>query len=328
MKTVVGLFKNTGDAQTTLARFASLGLSPSQMGVLSSSGDASTGARSFDLPELGRVSVNGLMLKFFDEPAMQGSQRGVADALLRMGVSKEDAARCVAGLKKGGVLEAVVVEDSREADAVAIMEGRTTRRTGASGARSTAAPARRTGPTEDVVIPVVREELRIGKQAIDAGGVRVTTHVPARPVEKTVTIREERVNIERRIVDRPIEDYDEVFRDRQLELKAMSEEPLIAKRAHVVEEIRVHKDTTERVEHVHDTLRHTDVELSELPSEHGGQTRSLGPAYEFGRQIRARMPGRTWLELEGQARARWEETNPGTWDRYGDAVRAGWETDE
>ena len=77
---------------------------------------------------------------------------------------------------------------------------------------------------------------------------------------------EERITVNRRVVDRPIDDGQaDTFRDRSLEIKASAEEPIITKRAHVVEEIRIHKDRTERVETVNDTLRHTEVELSELP---------------------------------------------------------------
>jgi uncharacterized protein (TIGR02271 family) len=125
---------------------------------------------------------------------------------------------------------------------------------------------RRTTSDTDIVIPIVEEEMSIGKREVDAGGVRVSTHVTARPVNKTVTVIEERINVERRVVDRPIDDgRPDTFGDRSFELKATAEEPFITKRAHVVEEIRIHKDRTERVEAVDDTLRHTEVELSELP---------------------------------------------------------------
>jgi uncharacterized protein (TIGR02271 family) len=318
MKTVVGLFKNEGDAQSTLGPFARLGLTPNQVGTLSTAG--APGASSLDLGDLGRASANGAMLKLLDEATLRKGSEGVMAALLRIGVSHTDAARCVAGLKRGGVLEAVVVDDSREADVLAIMEGRPRQE---SRARAQEAWAR----DKDIVIPVIEEELTIGTRQVDAGGVRVTTHVSARPVEKTVTVREERVTVERRVVDRPIDEYEDAFGERTLEMKASGEEPVVSKRAHVVEEIRVHKDTTERVQRVQDTLRHTDVELADLPGDRSYlQSQRSGPAYEFGQQLRSRLPGRTWDELERQAKAKWDETNPGTWDRYSDVIRAGWET--
>lgn len=195
---------------------------------------------------------------------------------------------------------------------------------------------------DDIVIPVVEEELRVAKREVDAGGVRVSTHVREVPIEKTVTIREERVTIERNVVDRTVDPRDEAFLDRAFDMEATSEEPVITKRAHVVEEIRIHKDRTERVERINDTLRHTDVQVSSLPAERafdvspykthfereygpGYEIRDLAPAYEFGERVyRTTGPGGDWTIAEVDARATWEERQPGTWDRFREAIRAGW----
>src|SRR5690242_12849276 len=45
-------------------------------------------------------------------------------------------------------------------------------------------------------IPVVEEELRVGKRRVAGGGVRVHSRVTERPVEEQVQLREERVNVE------------------------------------------------------------------------------------------------------------------------------------
>jgi uncharacterized protein (TIGR02271 family) len=198
-------------------------------------------------------------------------------------------------------------------------------------------------PLKDtIVIPVIEEELFVGKKEYDAGGVRVTTHVEALPVERTVNIRTERVDVERRAVDRPITEKEEAYRDRAFDLPSYTEEPFITKRARVVEEIRIHKDTTERVERVHDTLRHTDVELSEIPGEprfdkafylahfqrHYEPLRYsfewIAPAYRFGEDLGRRMPNVEWTAVEIKAKPLWEEKNPGTWERFCEAIRAGW----
>lgn len=193
---------------------------------------------------------------------------------------------------------------------------------------------------DELVIPIIEEELRVGTREVERGGVRIATHVNAVPVEKTVTIRDERVTIERRVVDRPIDPKDEAFRDRMIDLEAMSEEPVITKRVHVVEEIRIHKERTERTERIDDTLRHTEVEISNLPGtrvfdaapyeDHFRQRyganhdfKKFAPAYEFGERT-FRANGGEWTNAEAFARGTWEKQNPGTWDRYGDAVRAGW----
>ncbi|MFT3927267.1 MAG: YsnF/AvaK domain-containing protein [Myxococcales bacterium] len=117
---------------------------------------------------------------------------------------------------------------------------------------------------EDLVIPIVEEELEIGKREVEAGGVRVSTRVSAVPVERSITLREEHVSVERRAVDRPITDRDEAFRERSLEMRASAELPYATKRAHVVEEIRVHKDAAEHEERIRDSVRHTDVDIAEI----------------------------------------------------------------
>jgi uncharacterized protein (TIGR02271 family) len=245
MKTVIGLFNKYGDATSTLSDFARLGLPGDKVGVLSSD----QGARSnpdmnlLELPEIGRAAANPPMLAWLKGPG------GISGALSKLGVSKADAARCIETLRRGGTLEAVLVEDGKEADAEAIMRARSARYE----------------DTDDLVIPIVQEELEIGKRVVESGGVRVSTRVRAVPVEKTVTVREERVTVERRVIDRPVGDRDHAFEERAYELKASAEEPYVTKRAHIVEEIRVHKDASEHEEKIQERLRHTDVDVSEIP---------------------------------------------------------------
>jgi hypothetical protein len=53
-------------------------------------------------------------------------------------------------------------------------------------------------------IPVVQEELKVGKREVQRGGVRVFSRVVETPVNESVNLREEHVNVERRPVDQPI----------------------------------------------------------------------------------------------------------------------------
>jgi uncharacterized protein (TIGR02271 family) len=256
MKTVVGLFNSLNEAEGVLADLNRIGLSPNEVGLLSSQPLAAPtatrlGMTRIDVPGVGPVAANSPMLRLLDGPAMLRNPEGMLGALERIGVPRREAAGYIDGVRRGGTLEAVALSEDKEAQALEIMRRRTS-------------AARRTTSDSDIVIPIVEEELSVGKREIDAGGVRVSTHVTARPVKKTVTVIEEKINVERRVVDRPIEEAD-TFKDRSLEIKAIAEEPFITKRAHVVEEIRIHKDRTERIEAVDDTLRHTEVELSELP---------------------------------------------------------------
>ena len=54
----------------------------------------------------------------------------------------------------------------------------------------------------DEVIQAAEEELRVGKREVGGGRVRVRSYVTERPVEEQVELRQERVSIERRPVDR------------------------------------------------------------------------------------------------------------------------------
>jgi hypothetical protein len=68
----------------------------------------------------------------------------------------------------------------------------------------------------DESIPVVEEQVRVGKREVGRGGVRVRSYVRERPVEEQVTLRDETVRVERRPVDRPIGAGDAVSRSAPL----------------------------------------------------------------------------------------------------------------
>jgi stress response protein YsnF/uncharacterized protein YjiS (DUF1127 family) len=117
---------------------------------------------------------------------------------------------------------------------------------------------------EEGVIPVVEEELQVGKRATRRG-VRVHTTVHERPVEETVRLRDEDVRVERRTVDRPVSgaEAEAAFRETDVELEETHEQAVVSKEARVVEEVVVDKDVTEREEVVRDTVRRTEVDVEE-----------------------------------------------------------------
>ncbi len=138
--------------------------------------------------------------------------------------------------------------------------GQTAAPTGTLGAASD----RATEVTGTEAIPVVEEDVRIGKRAIDRGRVRVRSYVVERPVEENVTLHDERIDVERRAVDRPAGTVpDEAFRERTIEVTATGEEAVVQKDARVVEEVVVRKDAQERTETVRDTVRKTEVEVED-----------------------------------------------------------------
>ncbi len=115
----------------------------------------------------------------------------------------------------------------------------------------------------DEIILVVEEELHVGKRDVGGGRVCINSRVVERPVQEQVSLREERVHVERRPVDRPLGDADEAFRDRTIEAEERREAAVVSKQARVTEELVVRRDVEERTETVSDTVRRTEVDVED-----------------------------------------------------------------
>ncbi|SFF92247.1 YsnF/AvaK domain-containing protein [Pontibacter chinhatensis] len=114
-------------------------------------------------------------------------------------------------------------------------------------------------------IPVVEENLNVGKREVETGGVRIRSRIIERPVEENLRLREEHVNVERRPVNRPANERDlEAFKEGEKTITERAEIPVVNKEARVVEEVRLNKETTEHTERIHDTVRKQDVEVDKL----------------------------------------------------------------
>jgi stress response protein YsnF len=87
--------------------------------------------------------------------------------------------------------------------------------------------------------------------------------VVERPVQEQVNLREERVHVERRAVDRPLSEADAAFRDRTIEAEERREEAVVSKEARVKEELVVRKDVEQRTETISDTVRSTEVDVED-----------------------------------------------------------------
>jgi uncharacterized protein (TIGR02271 family) len=139
-------------------------------------------------------------------------------------------------------------------------------KTTGTAAASNNAQARTGGTLEGgASIPVIEEQLEIGKREVQRGGVRVYQRVSEKPVQESLNLREEHVNVERRPVDQPASAADlNAFEEKSFELRETSEEAVVSKTARVVEEVVVNKDVTEHTETVNDTVRRTDVDVEQL----------------------------------------------------------------
>lgn len=114
-------------------------------------------------------------------------------------------------------------------------------------------------------IPVVEENLNVGKREVETGGVRIRSRIIERPVEENLRLREEHVNVERRPVNRPANERDmEAFKEGEKTITERAEIPVVNKEARVVEEVRLNKNTTEHTERIQDKIRKQDVEVDKL----------------------------------------------------------------
>ena len=116
----------------------------------------------------------------------------------------------------------------------------------------------------------ISEQLKVGKRSVARGGVRVFSRMVETPVEETVRLREEHVDVQRRAVDRPATDADfAAFKEGSIDVREMSEEAVVSKEARVVGEVDIGKTVTERDETVRDTVRETRVEVEQLDTQKG-----------------------------------------------------------
>lgn len=218
-----------------------------------------------------------------------GDTGDAMEDLRNIGVPEDHAHYYLEGVRRGGLLVTVRTDDASAERAADIMhrkgaidiDARAARwkETGWTRHEERAAPyseaeiarerelhaAGAAGRGRETVLPVVEEEIRIGKREVESGGVRVYSHVVERPVEEEVTLREERAKVERTAVDRPVSgaEAEGAFREQTVEVRETSEEPVVSKQARVKEEVRVSKEAAERTETVRGKARKTEVEVDE-----------------------------------------------------------------
>jgi uncharacterized protein (TIGR02271 family) len=203
---------------------------------------------------------------------------------------------------------------------------------------------------EEAHIPVVEEEIAVGKRTVETGGVRVEKEVTTKPVEEDINLHEERVTVERRPVNREVTPNDmHAFENSTIEMREMAEEAVVEKRARVVEEVVVGKESHERTEHISDTVRRTDVRIEPIAGT-APHTRNFADvdsscrthykqnfassgwdydsgyshAYRYGYDLAGSGSG-DWSSVETDVQSKWETRNKGTWERFKDAIRYGYE---
>ena len=126
------------------------------------------------------------------------------------------------------------------------------------------ASAARVESDEEIRVPVMEEELTATVRQQEAGAVRIEKDVVTEEQTLDVPVTEERVRVERRVVDRPISAADaDAFEETVIDVPLRSETVDVQKQARVAEEVVVSKEATQRTEQVTDTVRREEVIVDE-----------------------------------------------------------------
>jgi uncharacterized protein (TIGR02271 family) len=360
--TVVAVFRNSADAQAAAEELKANGFTQDDI-YLSSYGSSTSGTADYSR-EQHEGGIKGWFKSLFGEDDEQ-EDRGYyenavneGNVLLSVYATDENLDRAADILEKHNPVD--VRQDTAQAASAGSGTAAASKASAKGRSRPTAGAASTDLPKS---IPVVQEDVQIGKRAVQRGGVRIYSRVIEQPVEETVRLQEERVRVERQPVNRSASSAElDAGREQVIEVQEFAEEPVVSKEARVVEEVRVSKDATERTETVRDTVRRTEVNVEKLNegsrgradyaddvrasgsrsdydddfrrdyetryASAGGRYEDYQPAYQYGYQAASdpRYQGRSWDQVESDLRSDYGRRYPDSaWERFKDAIRHGWD---
>lgn len=251
-QTVVGLFDNATEAQTAVQSLLSNGFNQNDVDV--SARNASDSTSTTDSYYTG---------------SSHNSNDGVTDSIGNFFSSLFDDSTEANNYSKVARQSNAIVTVHASTPELALGAAKILDQHGAVDVNERSAQYRNTADATQtqqggISIPIIEEQLQVGKREVESGGVRLRSRVIEKPVEETLRLREEHVFVNRRPVNRAATDADfNVVSGGEFELTEHSEVAVVGKEARVVEEISVGKEVSERTETVRDTVRKTDVEIEE-----------------------------------------------------------------
>lgn len=272
--TVIGLFDDRNEAHTARQELIQKGFIQDNVDVsnrrLSDSNTASTTGNTTGTGVGNSISNFFSSLFSGDETTARNYTNAAtdADAILTVHVDSDARAREAAEIldRHGAIDVDGRVSHSTQQNvartSTTTQDTVTTEKSAQTHNVATSNTANRTGET---TIPVIEEQMQVGKREVEGGGARIRSRVIEKPVEANVRLREEHVVVDRRPVNREVTNADLAgFKEGDIELTERAEVAVIDKQARVVEEVVVGKNVTEHQETVRDTVRRTDVEVEKL----------------------------------------------------------------
>ncbi len=264
-QTLVAIFDNHTTANAAAEKLVKAGFSRSAIDVKTTDGGASGVART----------TTTTTTRTEDDDAFGSIGRFFSDLFGGDDNDGAYAGHYSEAVRRGHAVLSVEVDDAKvdaahahlvEAGAVDVDEQVTAWRgsgyTGDTTAKGMASSGAATAADAQGVIPVVEEQLEVGKRRVDQGRVRVVTRVASKPVHESVQLQSERAVIERHAVDRPASEADLAgFKERTVEVRESAEQAVVSKTAHVVEEVSVGKQISTETKEIDDQVRYTEVDV-------------------------------------------------------------------
>src|SRR3954466_829441 len=218
----------------------------------------------FENQDTARKVVNALTEMGCDEGQIEtltkSGGKEIAKRLTEAGYEEEKAQRYSEVLQKGGVLIVAEVDDDKADNALSTMQRFEVLTPDALLERIGSESSEETTSAQ-----VIEESLEVGK-AQSSSGKRLKTSVSEREVQETVTLREDKIDVERSRADRTLrpEEADKAFGEKTVEVSGVTEKPVVSKQAHVVEEVSLTKQSGEREVTVGGTVRRQDVTVEDM----------------------------------------------------------------
>jgi stress response protein YsnF len=218
----------------------------------------------FENQDTARKVVNALTEMGCDEGRIEtltkSGGKEIAKRLTEAGYEEEKAQRYSEVLQKGGTLIIAEVDDDKADNALSAMQRFDVLTPDALLERIGSESSEETTSAQ-----VIEESLEVGK-ARSSSGKRLKTSVSEREVQETVTLREDKIDVERSRADRTLrpEEADKAFEEKTVEVSGVTEKPVVSKQAHVVEEVSLTKQSGEREVTVGGTVRRQDVTVEDM----------------------------------------------------------------
>lgn len=271
-QTVIGIFDTIAEAKQAVQQLEGAGFERDFVDVSQASSSASTGSSNY-------ANTSGTATEAVGDAAGRTTD-GIGGFFSSLfGGDTDEAATYAEVTRSGHSLVTVHVDDATQAQrAASILDaagaididnkaaeyGVNNSYTAGRTANQTTANQTTGDATQKA--EVIEENLQVGKRTEQTGGVRLRSRIVERPVEASVRLREEHVTVQRTPVNRPATEADfKAFKEGEMELTESAERAVVAKEAHVVEEVSLGKQVTEREEVVRDTVRNTEVDIEQIP---------------------------------------------------------------